>query len=175
MNKDKKAKNKNRNYAIVVVAVLILVIAAYLVINGAPYGGAANGDNVSVYYSGSFLNGTSFGSNFNSTPLNFTAGSKQMIPGFSNAIIGMKVGQTKYITLQPSQAYGYVNQSLIVNVSKYQFGNSIISVGMIVTSPSGLRGIITDIASNVVTVDFNSPLANKTLKFEIKLLKVQKA
>ncbi len=174
MHKDKDKSKGKRNYVIAAAVIVIIAVAVYMIIANTSSAVAASGDNVSVYYSGTFTNGTSFGSDFNATPINFTIGAGQMIPGFSNAVICMHVGQIKYITLQPSEAYGYVNQSRIITVSKSQFGNSVVTVGMSVTAPSGASGIITNISANIVTVDFNPPLAGKTLKFEIKLLKVHK-
>lgn len=37
--------------------------------------------------------------------LQFVAGTGQMIPGFDAAVVGMKVGQTKTVTLAPEEAY----------------------------------------------------------------------
>jgi hypothetical protein len=40
------------------------------------------------------------------TPFSFTVGSAQVIPGFDAAVVGMKVGETRIVTIPPAQGYG---------------------------------------------------------------------
>ncbi len=134
----------------------------------------ANGDNVSVIYTGAFTNGTVFDSNVGKQPLTFIVGSGQLIKGFDSAVIGMKLNQTKNVTIPPAEGYGMVNESLIVPVPRSQFGNQTVHIGMGVTSQGGQRGTITAINATTVTVDFNSPLAGKTLVFEIKVVAISR-
>jgi FKBP-type peptidyl-prolyl cis-trans isomerase 2 len=173
-----ETKSKNNTYyaiagAVVVIMIIIVALLSLGVLSFSQSTVVA-GDNVSVYYIGSFTNGTVFGENFNSTPLNFTAGSNQLISGFSNAVIGMKVGQIKNVTLTPNEAYGYPNSSDVVKVPISDFGNSTIKANEIVTSANGQQGVIESISSNSVVINLNSPLAGKTLRFEIKLLAIKK-
>ncbi|HPR91428.1 MAG TPA: FKBP-type peptidyl-prolyl cis-trans isomerase [Candidatus Paceibacterota bacterium] len=67
-----------------------------------------SGDKVSVLYKGSLADGTVFdeSAKHNNEPLEFTVGSGQIIKGFDDAMIGMKVGDKKKITLTPDMAYG---------------------------------------------------------------------
>jgi FKBP-type peptidyl-prolyl cis-trans isomerase len=67
---------------------------------------AVNGDSVSVYYVGSFLNGQVFDSNVGGSALVFTLGAGQVIPGFEQGIVGMKVGGRRRMTIPASLAYG---------------------------------------------------------------------
>jgi peptidylprolyl isomerase len=64
------------------------------------------GDSVRVHYEGRFEDGEVFDSSEGREPLEFEAGSSQLIPGFSNAVIGMAVGDSKTVTLPPAEAYG---------------------------------------------------------------------
>ena len=107
-------------------------------------------------------------------PLEFKVGDGQMIKGFDDAAIGMRVGQTKKITLQPEEAYGNVQDNLIltVNSSTVQTGGQILAVGGIIELQNGGTGVITDIENDAVTIDFNHPLAGKILNFEITLVKI---
>ncbi len=175
-NNSKRSSWAIKNYIIA----LIVVIAAIAVISYLVLGNAAAsqsvklGDNVSVYYTGSFTNGTVFGSNFNGQPFNFTVGSPQLIPGFSSAVIGMKVGQVKNVTIPVQDAYGPINQSKIISVPLTDFNKSAIKVGSIVTTSAGQPGEIIALNSTNATVDFNSPLAGHTLDFEIKVVAIYK-
>lgn len=81
---------------------------------------AQSGDTVSVHYLGKFPGGKVFDTSMKSEamksglfspardykPLQVTLGSHQVISGFEEALVGMKVNQTKEITLPPEKAYG---------------------------------------------------------------------
>ncbi|MCL4397112.1 peptidylprolyl isomerase [Candidatus Parvarchaeota archaeon] len=163
----------NKTYVIVIIAVIAVLAASfYLLSHSNSAVSVKSGDNVTVFYSLWLSNGTLLQSNFNSTPFSFIAGSSQVIKGFSNAVIGMKEGQTKNVTLSPSEAYGNVNDSLIITVPRSDFGNRSIAVGEQVSNGNGAAGVITALNSTNVTVNFNSPLAGETLIFKIKVVKI---
>ncbi len=66
-----------------------------------------NGDSIGVNYRGTFPDGTQFDSSYDRwQTLPFTVGAGQMISGFDKAVVGMKVGEKKSITLKPEEAYG---------------------------------------------------------------------
>jgi FKBP-type peptidyl-prolyl cis-trans isomerase FkpA len=67
---------------------------------------AAAGNTVTVNYTGMFTNGTVFDTSVGRAPIQFQLGSSQVIPGFSQGIVGMKVGGKRRITIPPSLAYG---------------------------------------------------------------------
>jgi len=54
-------------------------------------------------------------SNSSYTPLSFTVGGGEMITGFDEAVVGMRVGETRTVTLTPDQAYGDMDQSKLVS------------------------------------------------------------
>lgn len=69
---------------------------------------AGVGDTVAVKYTGKLEDGTVFDSSekHGGTPLEFTIGAQQMIPGFDQGVRGMKVGGTRTIVIPPTLAYG---------------------------------------------------------------------
>ena len=81
---------------------------------------AQNGDVVSVHYVGKFPGGKVFDTSMKSEavkagmfnpardykPLQVTLGAHQVISGFEEALTGMKVNETKEVTLPPEKAYG---------------------------------------------------------------------
>ena len=138
---------------------------------------AKTGDTVKVDYTGKLPDGTVFDSSIGKTPLEFTIGSGQMITGFDNAVLGMKVGQSKTVVLPPEDAYGAHRDDLIRVVEKREMGPyTDVAVGQYipVTFSNGSRGTVLVVAVNAttVTVDYNPPLAGKTLTFDIKLVSV---
>ena len=153
---------------------------------------AANGDTVTVDYVGTLENGAVFDTSVQSvaqqanltlrpsySPLIFVAGAGQMIPGFDSAVVGMKVGDVKTVTIPPEQAYGQWNRSNVVDVPLSKVQNSAgVKLGSVLTM-SNYQGVVTGIANTtngtMLTVDFNNRLAGHTLTFYIKMLNIQKA
>jgi FKBP-type peptidyl-prolyl cis-trans isomerase 2 len=139
---------------------------------------AKNGDNVSVHYTGTLNDGTKFDSSHDrGEPISFTLGEGQMIAGFDSAVTGMSVGETKTVVLEPEQAYGNSNPEAIQVVPKTEFPNDFEFVtGGVVEGqyPNGqmFRATITEVAENEATIDFNHPMAGKTLNFEIEVVSV---
>lgn len=133
------------------------------------------GDHVSVHYTGTLEDGTVFDSSKkHGQTLDFEVGSGQLIKGFDQALIGMKKGETKEVTLKPEEAYGEHRKELVQQVPK-EAAKNIPSPkeGMIVglTGPQGeqLQATITEVGEETITFDLNPMLAGKTLTFEITL------
>lgn len=170
----------NRLYlliAVVVVVALAVVICWVFSGMSASASVVSAGDTVEVYYTGTLTNGTEFGSNVGGQPLNFTVGANQVISGFDQAIIGMKLNQTKTVTIPASEAYGEINPNLILQVPLNGFATQNVQVGMIVlqnTSTGQARGIIKSVNATTAVVDFNSPLAGQTLIFKITVVEIRK-
>lgn len=75
---------------------------------------ALAGDNVTVDYVGSFLNGQVFDSSISrGTPFTFRLGTGAVIPGFDQGVTGMRVGGKRRLTIPPNLAYGSQGQGAI--------------------------------------------------------------
>jgi peptidylprolyl isomerase len=189
MKKSEKEKGKEKAAArkkqytligIVAVAAIIIICAAAYFFVFSPSVTAAVGDSVSVTYTGMFDNKTVFDTNVNSTPLTFTLGSGQLIPGFDAAVRGMKVNQEKTVTIPYEQAYGAYNPQLVVIVPLSQFpANQTFQPGekLYERSQDGSTRIVTvvNVTSAGVAIDANSQLAGQNLTFDIKVVGITKA
>lgn len=68
---------------------------------------AAVGDTVEVHYIGKVAGGKQFAASYSSgIPLEFTIGERLVIAGLDEGVIGMKVGETRTLTIPPEKAYG---------------------------------------------------------------------
>jgi FKBP-type peptidyl-prolyl cis-trans isomerase 2 len=164
-------KVRQAHILIAIVVVAIIVVAAFFAI-GASGQVVAVGDTINVTYVGSFTNGTVFGSNVGGQQLQFTVGANQLIQGVDQGVVGMRVGENKTITVPVNEAYGPVNPELIVVIPSNTFGNKTVQLGGGVSTIVGaqqMQGVITKINATNVTVDFNSPLAGKTVVFQVKV------
>jgi len=65
------------------------------------------GDEVALHYRGTFLNGHPFDNSYDrGRPLTFKIGAHEMVAGFENSVIGMKVGGKRKVTIPFAMAYG---------------------------------------------------------------------
>ncbi|MDO5844511.1 MAG: FKBP-type peptidyl-prolyl cis-trans isomerase [Methanocorpusculum sp.] len=85
---------------------------------------AKTGDTVSVYYTLTLSDGTVHDSNLNRSAMEFVIGGGTTIKGFSNAVIGMKVGETKTVVIPPEDAYGEISydtttEQNLTNIENY--------------------------------------------------------
>ena len=139
---------------------------------------AKDGDTVKVNYRGTLSDGTEFDSSAGKAPLEFTLGQKQVITGFENAVVGMKVGEKKTVTIPAAEAYGPVDDRFLQDVPR-----SIIPANITLAKDKYLmmsirgepvRARIAELNTTTVTLDLNHPLAGKDLTFDIELVEIVK-
>jgi len=139
---------------------------------------AKNGDIVEVHYTGTLENGTVFDTSEGGEPLEFTLGQGQMIPGFEQAVLGMKIGESKNFTIPADEAYGpyrddmvqVINREELTNIPNPEVGQQLQGA-----QPGGGISVctVTNVTDTTITVDFNHFLAGKDLTFEIELMSIQ--
>jgi len=111
-------------------------------------------------------------------PLGFITGSGQVIPGLEKAMMGMTVGNSLKISVEPEDGYGLVNPELFQDVPRSQFPGDIeLQPGMTFQAqgPQGPIAVhIKEIKDeNTVVIDFNHPLAGKKLHFDVNIVEVR--
>ena len=139
---------------------------------------AKSGDTVKVHYTGTLEDGTVFDTSVEREPLEFTVGQGQLIPGFEQAVIGMKVGDLKTINIPADQAYGPHRDDLILVIERSQLPEDLDpEVGqqlpMMKADGSSITVIIIELSETTVTIDANYSLAGKNLTFEIELVEIE--
>ena len=140
---------------------------------------AAIGKLVSVHYVGTFDSGDEFDNSYTrGKPITFQLGSNQTIAGFESAIVGLAVGEKKKVSLTPEMAYGQVNEKLFQTFSRTDFPEDFeLEPGEMISVPteSGqtFPATIYGIDNESVVLNFNHPLAGKTLEFQVKIVSVE--
>ncbi|AGV18500.1 MULTISPECIES: FKBP-type peptidyl-prolyl cis-trans isomerase [Vibrio] len=111
-------------------------------------------------------------------PAKFVMGDGSLSENFEQCLIGLETGAQKAIELKAEDAFGMPNPDHIHYMDRTKFvGDAEVEVGTIMafSGPDGMEipGIITEIAGDSVTVDFNHPLAGQDVTFEVEILSVE--
>ncbi|PKP58460.1 MAG: hypothetical protein CVT89_02795 [Candidatus Altiarchaeales archaeon HGW-Altiarchaeales-2] len=250
-------KNLLKGYGLLEISAVAAILILSVLISGCVNPGDSEnktinveeGDQVGVYYIGKLQNGTIFDQSEEGNPLTFIVGSGQMIKGFEEAVTGMKVNETKNVTLYPENAYGEKDPKRVTKIPKVSIESIFIDnvplsnfkgaigkdpvinetyriqqipwpirvveiknttiklkhepvsgivinigfgevttvttnetnltlssnpvVGTMLNTQSGVA-VVSEVDNENITMDYNHPLAGKTLNFEIKLVKIKK-
>ena len=109
-------------------------------------------------------------------PLEYTHGAGHIIPGLEKELAGMKVGDKKTVQVSPEEGYGTVQEEAIRRVPKEAIGDvGNLKVGdMVGASNAGhtFRAVVKEITDKEVVLDFNHPLAGKTLHFDVEIKEI---
>ena len=112
-------------------------------------------------------------------PLAFIQGHGNLVPGLEKALEGKQDGYTAAVTLSPAEGYGTRDEALVQRVPKRSLqGAGEIRKGMQfqARTDDGMRLFtVTGVAGDMVTLDGNHPLADRTLHFDIEVVSVRDA
>jgi len=109
-------------------------------------------------------------------PLAYVQGEGRLLPALEEELAGMREGERKELELPPDRAYGPRNPEAVRTVAKSSFDESAaIEVGSRVRGEAGgtpFEAVVADVSAEDVTLDFNHPLAGKTLAFDVTIVGV---
>jgi len=132
-----------------------------------------DGVYVQVHYTGTLEDKSVFDSSEGRGPLEFKVNSGSVIPGFNDAVLGMALEEEKEIILPPDQAYGEPHPEAIREFPAQVLQGNKIQVGQVLgfNSPQGpVHGRVVSMDMDKFEVDFNHPLAGKTLTFKLRVV-----
>lgn len=134
-------------------------------------------DKVKVHYTGKLASGEVFDSSEGRDPMEFQMGTGQIIPGFENGIIDMKVNEKKTIVIPSAEAYGEPREELIQEVPRDKLPQEIqpeVGMGLVSKSPDGqeIQLIVKEVKDDAIIVDGNHPLAGQELTFEVEIVEI---
>lgn len=113
-------------------------------------------------------------------PLEYLHGADNIIPGLEAVLDGKKVGDKLHVTLPPDQAYGEYDEDEIEEIDRDEMPEvEILEEGMMVEvedeDGETYLAIVAEITDDTVVLDFNPPLAGKTLTYDVEVLGVRQA
>ena len=118
-------------------------------------------------------------------PMVFIHGLSGLPEAFENNLLGLNEGDTFDFSISAEDAYGNVDPNAIIQLPKSIFqaedqnADDILQIGNFIpmTDDQGnrMQGLVVSIEGETVTMDFNHPLAEKTLMFQGKIIKIREA
>jgi len=116
-------------------------------------------------------------------PLEYIHGTGMLLPKFEAEVAGMEPGNTFAFTLTPEEGYGEYNPQYLVNIPVAAFKidgeihEELLTVGRTLPMLNGegqvIQGTVAAVSDENVTMDFNHPMAGKTLNFTGKIESVR--
>ena len=116
-------------------------------------------------------------------PLEFIFGTGMLLPKFEEAILGKEIGEAVSFTLEPKDGYGELIADAVVDLPKNIFmvdgklAEDILFVGSQVPMSDNqgnrMMGIVKEVGDETVKMDFNHPMAGKTLNFDVEVVSVR--
>ena len=139
----------------------------------------SNGKQVTLEYTMKLDDQSVVDTNVGGEPLKVTQGSHEVIPGVEKGLSGMTVGEKKQFTIAPADGYGTVDPKAFQEVDKDMVPPDSRKVGTQLEGKTvdGRKVFprISEVKNQTVVLDFNHPLAGKTLYFDVKVLDVAQA
>lgn len=113
-------------------------------------------------------------------PLVYLHGYEEIVPGLERAIEGKKAGESLKVQVSPEDGYGEYDPDGVEEVPREEFPPDMqLEAGGIVTAVDDdgdeVEFLVKELRPKTVVVDFNHPLAGKTLHFEVTVREVRKA
>jgi peptidylprolyl isomerase len=138
------------------------------------------GDVVSIHLVGKTSSGEVFEDTYQSEPFVFEVGSPEIIPGLSEAVVGMSEGEEKEVVIPFDKAFGPRDPNLVRTVSKAGLELDVepapgMLLSLILDTPQGeitIPAKVVEVTEEEITLDLNPPLAGEDLYCSIKLVRI---
>ena len=109
-------------------------------------------------------------------PLYYVHGDGRVLPGFQKKLEGHKEGDELEFELSPEEAYGPFRDEAVIEIPKSEVPQRDLKPGMILqeTQPDGTVkvGRVQEIRESGIVMNFNHPMAGKTLHYKIRVVSV---
>lgn len=113
-------------------------------------------------------------------PMEYLHGAENIVPGLEAALTGKTLGDRVSVTLSPADAYGDYDDENVEELDREDVPNADeLEAGMIieVEDEEGYTYLATvrEISGDVVVLDYNPPLAGKTLTYDVEVVGLREA
>ena len=124
------------------------------------------------------VDGEEIDSSTGQEPLQFLVGHGNIISGLEREMIGMKVGESKDVVIQPADGYGEYDDEAYMDVPRAEFPQDMpVEEGLELSvrddQGQSRYARIDGIDGDTVTLNFNHPLAGDELHFNVKIVELR--
>ena len=138
------------------------------------------GTRVTLNFALRFTDGEVIDTTFDKQPATLEIGDDNLPENFEAYLIGMKAGETATYDVPPEKAFGQHNPSNVQMFKRSDFSaDMVLDPGVMISFADArqqeLPGVVEHVEGDQVTIDFNHPLAGRTLVFEVEVIDVEPA
>lgn len=137
------------------------------------------GSTVELHFSVAIENGVEIdNTRSREAPVSLVIGDGSLMPGFEQALFGLRAGDRRTVHLPPEDAFGPWNPDNIQRFDTIKFEQRPVAGQMIEfedKAKTSLYGVVLSVNDDITEVDFNHPLAGKNISFEVEIFKVTPA
>ncbi len=138
------------------------------------------GSVVTIHYKLTLENGQVIDSSEGQEPLAYLHGANGLVPGLENALGGKAAGEKLAVSVSPAEGYGERDPEGIQDVPREAFPDDAeLAAGVQFQATdqddNPIMGTIEAVDDKTVKVDFNHPLAGKTLNFDVEIVSIRAA
>lgn len=136
------------------------------------------GTRVTLHFALKIKDGDVVDSTFEKEPATLEIGDDNLPENFEAYLMGMKAGDRKTYEVPPEKGFGQHNPSNLQTFKRHEFSaDMVLEQGVVVSFADArqqeLPGVISRVEGDEVEVDFNHPLAGRTLEFDVEILDVE--
>jgi len=139
----------------------------------------SSGKEASIEYTLRLEDQSVIDTNVGGEPLTYTQGAQQIIAALESEVEGMAVGESKAVTVPPERGYGVLDAAAFREVDNQPVPEVARVVGAKLqgrdASGQSVYARVAQVKEETVILDYNHPLAGKTLYFEVKILEIKEA
>lgn len=138
------------------------------------------GTRVKLHFALTFTDGEVIDSTFEKEPATLEIGDDNLPENFEAYLMGMKAGERESYEVPPEKAFGQHNPNNLQIFKRHEFSaDMVLEPGVMISfadaRQSELPGVVSRVEGDEVEVDFNHPLAGRTLMFEVEIIDVEPA
>lgn len=135
------------------------------------------GMEVTLHFSLKLEDGTVVDSTHDKSPATFQVGDGNLPPGFEAPLKGLAEGESGRFEISPEHGFGQHNPQNVQLLKRDDFEELEPEEGVVMSFADAaggeVPGVISRVDDNQVEVDFNHPLAGRTLLFEVEVISVR--
>ena len=136
-----------------------------------------DGSTVSIEYTLKLDDGSTADTNVGGEPLTYVQGEQQILPALEAQLEGMKVDETRQVSLSAEEGYGPVREEGYQEVPLSMIPEDARNVGarLVGQSQQGqpIQAQVKEVKDETVVLDLNHPLAGESLHFDVKVVEIK--